>query len=173
MKEQLHRIQQKLAQAKEADKNLEVFGADAHQYHLNPPVSEAEVLAFEEKYGVQLPECYRAFMLTIGDTKAKRLDTMAGPYYGLYAFGTSVDSLLCGKTETYLKAPCNLSPDMTQEEWEQLTDGYCPQRKRRRKKTKITILPNEQKYLAVSYLWEVRGVLMNTPWYLMANMLVA
>ena len=41
MKEQLLRIQQKLAQAKEADKNLEVFGADAHQYHLNPPVSEA------------------------------------------------------------------------------------------------------------------------------------
>ena len=36
MKEQLHRIQQKLSQAKEADKNLEVFGADAHQYHLNP-----------------------------------------------------------------------------------------------------------------------------------------
>ena len=48
MKEQLIRIQQKLAQAKAADKNLEVFGADAHQYHLNPPVSEAEVLAFEK-----------------------------------------------------------------------------------------------------------------------------
>lgn len=123
MKEQLHRIQQKLAQAKEADKNLEVFGADAHQYHLNPPVSEAEVLAFEEKYGVQLPECYRAFMLTVGDAKAKKSDFIAGPYYGLYAFGTSLDSLLYEKTETYLKAPCNLSPDMTQEEWEQLTDG--------------------------------------------------
>ena len=122
MKEQLHRIQQKLAQAKEADKNLEVFGADAHQYHLNPPVSEAEVLAFEEKYGVQLPECYRAFMLTVGDAKAKKSDFIAGPYYGLYAFGTSVDSLLYEKIETYLKAPCNLSPDMTQEEWETLSD---------------------------------------------------
>ena len=122
MKEQLHRIQQKLAQAKEADKNLEVFGADAHQYHLNPPVSEAEVLAFEKKYGVQLPECYRAFMLTIGDAKAKKSDFIAGPYFGLYAFGTSVDSLLYEKIETYLKAPCNLSPDMTQEEWETLSD---------------------------------------------------
>ena len=122
MKEQLHRIQQKLAQAKEADKNLEVFGADAHQYHLNPPVSEVEVLAFEKKYGVQLPECYRAFMLTIGDAKAKKSDFIAGPYYGLYAFGTSVDSLLYEKIETYLKAPCNLSPDMTQEEWETLSD---------------------------------------------------
>ena len=122
MKEQLHRIQQKLAQAKAADKNLEVFGANAHQYHLNPPVSEAEVLAFEKKYGVQLPECYRAFMLTIGDAKAKKSDFIAGPYYGLYAFGTSVDSLLYEKIETYLKAPCNLSPDMTQEEWEALSD---------------------------------------------------
>ena len=122
MKEQLIRIQQKLAQAKAADKNLEVFGADAHQYHLNPPISEAEVLAFEKKYGVQLPECYRAFMLTVGDAKAKKSDFIAGPYFGLYAFGTSVDSLLYEKTETYLKAPCNLSPDMTQEEWETLSD---------------------------------------------------
>ena len=122
MKEQLLRIQQKLVQAKAADKNLEVFGADAHQYHLNPPVSEAEVLAFEKKYGVQLPECYRAFMLTIGDAKAKKSDFIAGPYFGLYAFGTSVDSLLYEKIETYLKAPCNLSPDMIQEEWETLSD---------------------------------------------------
>ena len=126
MKEQLLRIQQKLAQAKDADKNLEVFGADAHQYHLNPPVSEAEVLAFEKKYGVQLPECYRAFMLTIGDAKAKKSDFIAGPYFGLYAFGTSVDSLLYEKIETYLKAPCNLSPDMTQEEWETLSDPLLP-----------------------------------------------
>ena len=126
MKEQLLRIQQKLAQAKEADKNLEVFSADAHQYHLNPPVSEAEVLAFEKKYGVQLPECYRAFMLTIGDAKAKKSDFIAGPYFGLYAFGTSVDSLLYEKIETYLKAPCNLSPDMTQEEWDALTDPLLP-----------------------------------------------
>ena len=124
--DQLHRIQEKLAQAKAADKDLQVFGADAHQYHLNPPVSEAEVLAFEKKYGVQLPECYRAFMLTVGDAKAKKSDFIAGPYYGLYAFGTSLDSLLYEKIETYLKAPCNLSPDMTQEEWETLCDPLLP-----------------------------------------------
>ena len=122
MKEQLQRIQQKLAQAKAADKDLEVFGASSHKYHLNPPISEAEVLAFEEKYGVRLPECYRAFMLTIGDAKAKKLDFIAGPYYGLYAFGTQVDDLLYEGSEIYLKAPCALSPDMTQEEWEKLSD---------------------------------------------------
>ncbi|WP_454999679.1 SMI1/KNR4 family protein [Capnocytophaga gingivalis] len=126
MKEQLLRIQQKLAQAKAADKDLEVFGADAHQYHLNPPVSEPEVLAFEQKYGVQLPECYRVFMLTIGDAKAKKSDFIAGPYFGLYAFSTCVDELLYEKIETYLKAPCNLSPDMTREEWDALTDPLLP-----------------------------------------------
>ena len=122
MKEQLLRIQQKLAQAKAADKDLQVFGADAHKYHLNPPVSEAEVLAFEKKYGVSLPEDYRAFVQTIGDAKAQKLDTMAGPYYGLYAFGTQVNDLVYDQTETYLKAPCALSPDMTQEEWKALSD---------------------------------------------------
>ena len=120
MKEQLQRIQQKLAQAKAADKDLEVFGASSHKYHLNPPISEAEVLTFEEKYGVQLPECYRAFVQTIGDVNAQKLETMAGPYYGLYAFGTQVDDLLYEGSEIYLKAPCALSPDMTQEEWEKL-----------------------------------------------------
>ena len=122
MKEQLHRIQQKLAQAKAADKDLEVFGASSHKYHLNPPVSEAEVLAFEEKYGISLPEDYRAFVQTIGDVNAQKLETMAGPYYGLYAFGTQVDDLLYEGSEIYLKAPCALSPDMTQEEWEALSD---------------------------------------------------
>ena len=121
MKEQLQRIQQKLAQAKAADKDLEVFGASSHKYHLNPPVTEAEVLAFEEKYGVSLPEDYRAFVQTIGDANAQKLETIAGPYYGLSAFGTQVDDLLYEGSEIYLKAPCALSPDMTQEEWETLS----------------------------------------------------
>ena len=120
--EQLHRIQQKLSQAKAADKDLEVFGASSHKYHLNPPVSEAEVLAFEKKYGVSLPKDYRAFVQTIGDANAQKLDTMAGPYYGLSAFGTQVDDLLYEGSEIYLKAPCTLSPDMTKEEWEALSD---------------------------------------------------
>ena len=122
MKEQLQRIQQKLSQARAADKDLEVFGASSHKYHLNPPVSEAEVLAFEEKYGVSLPEDYRAFVQTIGDANAQKLETIAGPYYGLYAFGTQVDDLLYEGSEIYLKAPCALSPDMTKEEWEALSD---------------------------------------------------
>ena len=36
-------------------------------------------------------------MLTIGDAKAKKSDFIAGPYFGLYAFGTCVDELLYEK----------------------------------------------------------------------------
>ena len=86
MKEQLHRIQQKLSQAKATDKDLEVFGASSHQYHLNPPVSEAEILAFEQKYRLTLPKSYRDFLLTIGDKNAERLEKIAGTYYGLFDF---------------------------------------------------------------------------------------
>ena len=132
--EQLRRIQQKLSQAKAADKDLEVFGASSHKYHLNPPVSEAEVLAFEKKYGVSLPKDYRAFLQTIGDANAQKLDVMAGPYYGLSAFGTQVDDLLYEGSEIYLKAPCALSPDMTQEE--DMQDEYQRIRLEKQRKTK-------------------------------------
>ena len=145
--EQLHRIQQKLSQAKEADKNLEVFGADAHQYHLNPPVSEAEVLAFEEKYGVSLPEDYRAFVQTIGDANAQKLDIMVGPYYGLYAFGTQVDDLLYKGSETYLKAPCALSPDMTQEEWEALSSPLLMSEEEDEDEEEVDTTETEEEYI--------------------------
>ena len=47
---QIQRIKNKLLEAKEADKNLNVFGAESHKYYLNPPVNEAEVLKFEQKF---------------------------------------------------------------------------------------------------------------------------
>ena len=118
MKEQLIRIQQKLVQAKAADKDLEVFGASSHKYHLNPPVSEAEILAFEQKYELTLPEGYRDFLLTIGDKNAERLERIAGPYYGLFDFDRAQEQFLLGEGTPYLKAPCALSPDMTDEEWD-------------------------------------------------------
>ncbi|MDO4879842.1 MAG: SMI1/KNR4 family protein [Capnocytophaga sp.] len=122
MTEQLSRIQQKIAQAKASDKDFEVFGAEGHQYHLNPPASEAEILAFEQKYAISLPECYRSFMRTIGDSTAQKQDNIAGPYYGLYAFGTQTDEFVYEGAEEYLKAPCLLSPTMTDAQWEALTD---------------------------------------------------
>jgi hypothetical protein len=61
------RIRAKLAQAAANPALLESFGAKAHSYRLNPPLSEAEVAAFEADHAVRLPEEYRLFLLEAGD----------------------------------------------------------------------------------------------------------
>lgn len=58
------------------DRGLERFGADTHRYALTPPLSEAEIGAFEEAHGVELPVEYRAFVARVGDGPA-------GPGHGL------------------------------------------------------------------------------------------
>lgn len=67
-----------LQSAKSADKNFQVFGASKHQYILNPVTTTEKVHAFEEKYGLKLPEAYVRFLTEIGNGGA-------GPYYGLYS----------------------------------------------------------------------------------------
>ena len=57
-------------------------------------------------------------MLTIGDKNAERLKMIAGPYYGLFDFDRAQEQFLLGDGTPYLKAPCALSPDMTDEEWD-------------------------------------------------------
>lgn len=60
-----------------ADPECAAFGADHHRYELGSPLTEAEVVAFEQDHSVTLPDSYRRFLLEIGDGGA-------GPYYGLY-----------------------------------------------------------------------------------------
>lgn len=67
-----------IRQAAKADKDFQVFGAQKHQYRLNPVVSPAQIKAFEQKYHVQLPEEYVFFLTHVGNGGA-------GPYYGLYS----------------------------------------------------------------------------------------
>lgn len=52
-----------------------------HQYRLNPPLEESELSAFEERYGVTLPDDYRAYLLALGNGGA-------GPFYGVFPLGT-------------------------------------------------------------------------------------
>jgi len=107
--------------AKRADGNLKVFGASRHQYHLNQPVSEKEVLAFEKKYDVQLPLCYKAFLTEVGNGGNSFAHSAAGPFYGIYPLGENVDELIYENTEKYLKQDCVLYPKMTQSYWKELT----------------------------------------------------
>ncbi|MGI5379468.1 SMI1/KNR4 family protein [Streptomyces sp. CA-251387] len=57
------------------------FGADTHRYELTPALPEAEIRAFEEEHGIDLPEEYRSFV-------AKVSNGPAGPGYGLMPLTT-------------------------------------------------------------------------------------
>lgn len=58
----------------------DVFGAEAHEFLLNPPLSEEAVREFESTHRAKLPEEYRTFLMQVGNGGA-------GPYYGLFKLG--------------------------------------------------------------------------------------
>ncbi|WP_369224156.1 SMI1/KNR4 family protein [Streptomyces sp. R39] len=58
------------------DPGRERFGADTHRYEVTPALPEAEIRAFEESHGVDLPMEYRSFVAEVGNGPA-------GPCHGL------------------------------------------------------------------------------------------
>ncbi|ENV18064.1 SMI1/KNR4 family protein [Acinetobacter guillouiae] len=79
MNEQLQKIQQKLEQLKALDIHCTLFGANRHQYRLNPCLSLDVIEQFESSYQIQLPKDYVAFLTQLGNGGA-------GPYYGIEPF---------------------------------------------------------------------------------------
>ncbi len=73
----VERIKTELERLRQADPRLEVFGAGAHQYALRSPLSESDVAAAEQHYGVRFPQEYRCFLLEVGAGGA-------GPFYGVF-----------------------------------------------------------------------------------------
>ena len=119
--DQIKRIKAKLPKAKKADKNFKVSGASNHKYILNKPIGIDEVTSFEEKFAIQLPECYKSFILQVGNG-GKALDHAgAGPFHGIYPLGKHVNELIYNNTEKYLKNECLLKPNFSDQEWEQMT----------------------------------------------------
>jgi hypothetical protein len=65
---------------KRRDRLRRLFGAASHDYALNPPLSEAEVAAFERKHHIALPDDYRYFLTQVGNGGA-------GPSHGVLPLG--------------------------------------------------------------------------------------
>ena len=118
---QIKRIKLKLIQAKTTDKNFKVFGSNSHKYILNSPTSKDKVKSFEEKYSIQLPECYKSFILYIGNGGVSFSNSGAGPFFGIYSFGDNIDNLIYKNTEKYLGEKCILKPNLTDKEWLKIT----------------------------------------------------
>ncbi len=119
--EQIQRIKVKLKQAKELDKNLNVFGSSSHKYFIDKPLQIIDLQEFEKKYAIQLPDCYRSFLLYIGNGGIGHKNSAAGKDYGIYPLGVSVNELIVEETEKYLKNDCVIFPEMTNEYREMLT----------------------------------------------------
>jgi SMI1 / KNR4 family (SUKH-1) len=67
-----------------AQKRPNVFGAESHEFKLNPPLSESAIIKFEKKYDIYLPQDYRRFLIEVGNGGA-------GPYYGFFKLGEMDD----------------------------------------------------------------------------------
>lgn len=126
---QIERIKAKLQQLKGNDYKREVFGAETHQYKLNPCLSMSVVRAFETKYSITLPADYVAFMTQVGNGGA-------GPFYGLVPFEACLLSDLDFQNNASLLNPTKPFPyssawniDFTDsedddEKYEKLTEEY-------------------------------------------------
>ncbi|MEC8830956.1 MAG: SMI1/KNR4 family protein [Bacteroidota bacterium] len=121
-KDQILRIQHKLKLAKEKDINYQVFGAGYHNYEIFPPLTIENVEAFEKAFQIQLPECYKAFVLNVVNGGPSFRHSGTGPSYGIYPLGQSIDDLIYADVEKYLKYPCVLYPGITEDQWTELID---------------------------------------------------
>lgn len=116
---QIERIRTKLPLARKADPAHLVFGSNAHRYELGPTLTEAQVFRVEILNQISLPECYRAFLLEIGNGGSELRRPGAGPFYGLFTLKASVEL----SNPIKLARPFLLSPDMTPSDWRQFKES--------------------------------------------------
>jgi hypothetical protein len=75
LEQRLNRIAAKLLAVLRAERHP--FGSHEHGFRFAPPLAEEQVAAFEKRYGIELPDDYRAFITRIANGGA-------GPAYGMY-----------------------------------------------------------------------------------------
>lgn len=103
--DQLGEIKRKLGLLAEADKDLRLFGADKHKYALNPCLDEAQVREIEQKYGFELPEGYRRFIMELGNGGA-------GPYYGIDPLEKSFPTRIMARDPDLMSKPFPLTKEL-------------------------------------------------------------
>src|SRR5437899_422192 len=104
--DRLRRILEKLEQVRA--RRLSCFGSEKHGFRLNPPLTEAELDAFEKKNHVRLPNDYRTFLKDAGNGGA-------GPFYGLLPleeWDGFCGWLMDDCPGDFLARPCPLYPDL-------------------------------------------------------------
>ncbi|SHJ14221.1 SMI1 / KNR4 family (SUKH-1) [Clostridium cavendishii DSM 21758] len=102
------RIKNKIIKASKNPYNIDIFGAEAHKFKLKEVASLEEVERFEKNNNIILPKDYRNFILKVGNGGV-------GPYYGIKKLDVS-------KIDKNLSKECILRPDMTTEEWKEITN---------------------------------------------------
>ncbi len=124
---QLDRIVWKLKMAAQRDEALKEFGAARHGYRMNETLGAEAIASFEAEAGVTLPEEFSEFLQVVGNGGA-------GPYYG-------IAPLRPRPYADTLRSACMLSPDMTQQQWNERTafleDPKMPQAEKDRRLSEL------------------------------------
>lgn len=126
---QIERIKSKLKLLKQTDSDFELFGAESHEYDLEPVWTPDDIKRFEDTWNIVLPEEYREFLLKVASGGA-------GPYYGLenpengvygdldYRTELNEISKEFPYTEEWNPEDDRDSESMTEEEWAELENEY-------------------------------------------------
>ena len=81
--EQMKIVETKISELRLLDKTFSVFGSEDHKYEFNTEISKNELIEFENKHGITLPNSYREFILKFGNGGC-------GPAYGLLQIETGI-----------------------------------------------------------------------------------
>ena len=93
-------IGEKIEGLKKLDTGFKTFGSESHQYIFNNTIDENELLLFEKKYEIKLPEDYKQFLKTYGNGGC-------GPDSGLFKLENGIYDIPLNKKQSKIVTPKN------------------------------------------------------------------
>ena len=104
------------ALASREDPRCVIFGANKHRYRFQPVATAQEVAQVQATLGVSFPDSYLQYLTKLGNGGA-------GPDYGIYSLDEMQRHSQHLLHQPLLGQPV-LHPDMTLEEWREITSGF-------------------------------------------------